>query len=136
MNKKLSVFLSAGLRSAGLRRRNGKIKRFIESEGFEVFLPQERLPLNKNFSDIEILETNIEGVKSSNIIVVVFDEAGNGVMFETGMADALDKIIVGVSFKKHFLSLELRGYWDSLRFKASNFLELRDIMRLIKKEIS
>lgn len=68
-----TVFLSAALYSAGLRRLNDKIRRLIEKEGFKVFLPQEKCPVTKNFSNVEIFETNLNGVISSDIIVVVFD---------------------------------------------------------------
>lgn len=137
MNKKPTVFLAAGLRSPGLRRRNGRIKKMIENEGFEVFFPQERLPVNKNFSDEEIFRGNTKDVKRAKIVVVVFDGAGEGVVFEVGTGHALGKIVVGVLFKKSCFPQDwaLKGFWEGLEFRVHSIKELRDIMRLIKKQL-
>lgn len=132
--KKKTVFLSAAIHSAGLRRLNGRIKRLIEKEDFEAILPQERRPVTKNFSDTEIYKSNLEDVRSANIIVVVFDKAGNGVIFETGTAYAEAKIIIGVLFKKSHLSSDrmIKDFWEKLKFKARSLNELRGILRSIK----
>ncbi len=135
---KKTIFLSAALYSTGLRRLNGKIRRLIEKEGFEVFLPQERCPITKNFSSIKIFETNLSGVISSDIIVIVFDKAGNGGIFEASTAYAKGKTIVGVLFKKsNFLPNQtIKSFWDELKFKARSLAELRKIMHLIKRGIN
>lgn len=135
MEKKI-VFLSAALHSAGLRRLNGRIKRLIKKEGFEAILPQERRPVTQNFSDIEIYKSILDDVRSANIIVVIFDGAGNGVIFEAGTAYVEAKIIIGVLFKKSRFPQDqiIKNFWKQLKFKARSLAELREIMHSIKKE--
>lgn len=93
-NKKYRIFLNASLSSLDKRLFNERLKRIVTREGCECLLPQEILPPGQNIDDVEILENNKRLIESSDIVLSVLDEPGEGVIFELGVAFALGKPIV------------------------------------------
>ena len=91
------LFLGAGLSQPDCAKRNREIIEIVRSVGMTVFAPQNELPLGCPATPVEILERNRVAIEHSRVFLFVPDGAGEGVYYELGFADALNKQIIGYS---------------------------------------
>jgi nucleoside 2-deoxyribosyltransferase len=106
-----TVYLAAPLFSEAECDFNRKLRDFIISEGFQVFLPQEdsnNIHVEKNRQEI-IFNKNLAALDSSDIIVAVIDGADvdSGTAWEIGYAYSKGKPVVGL--KTDFRTLGIEG---------------------------
>lgn len=128
----LKVFLNSPLSHIAAQTLNRKIKKILEEEGFICIMPQDILPPGRNTDSIEVLRQNFESVKQCDIMLSVLDAPGEGVIFELGVAYALDKPILAFrSDRQSYLGKVVEGMWLSLpeSRKAKSLEELRSRLK-------
>lgn len=131
-SKKCRIFLNASLSSQAERLFNRRLKRILTQEGFECLLPQEILRPGKNVDSVQILKNNVRFIKSCDILLAVLDKPGEGVIFELGVAFALNKpIIVFRSEEQDYLGQIIEGLYKTIPKdrKATNVKELRSVLK-------
>lgn len=69
------------------------IKQLAEQNGLSTFVPHEQLPLDVGLEPLEILNGNRAGIDASQSVLVCLDGAGEGVFYELGYADGVNKPI-------------------------------------------
>jgi len=131
-NKKRRIFLNASLSSQAEQLFNKRLKRVLTKEGFECLLPQEVLKPGKNVDSVQILKNNMRLIESCDIVLSVLDKPGEGVIFELGVAFALNKpIIILRSDEQDYLGKIIEGLCSTIpkERKAANLEELRSILK-------
>lgn len=131
-NKKYRVFLNASLSSPDKRIFNERLKRIVTEEGLECLMPQEILPPGQNIDDVDILKSNKRLIESSDVVLSVLDEPGEGVIFELGVASALGKpIIIFRSDEQDYLGKVVEGVYKLLpeEMKTGDLQELGAVIR-------
>lgn len=126
--KRLEIFLNSPLSHVAARILNNKIKEILEEEGFTCILPQSILPPGPSADPKEVLKRNVESVKKCDIVLSVLDAPGEGVIFELGVAHALNKPVIAFrSNGQSYLGKVIEGLWLTLpqSQKATNLEELR-----------
>jgi len=126
--KRFKVFLSSPLSQVAAQVLNIRIKEILEEEGFTCILPQDVLPPSPDTDPREVLRHNIRFVKKCDIVLSVLDAPGEGVIFELGVAHALNKPVIAFrSNVQSYLGKVIEGLWLTLpkSRKATNLEELR-----------
>lgn len=130
--KKLKVFLNAPLSHLAAQLLNTKIKEILEEEGFTCIFPQGILPPGPNADPREVFRQNVAFVRECDVVLSVLDEPGEGVIFELGVAQALNKPII--AFRSNgfsYLGKVIEGFWLTLPKlqKATTLAELRNRLK-------
>ena len=128
----LKVFLNSPLSHMAAQILNTKIKEILEEEGFICILPQNILPPGPNADPKKVFRRNVELVKKCDIVLSVLDAPGEGVIFELGVAHALNKPIVAFrSNGQSYLGKVIEGLWLTLpeSQKATTLEELRNRLK-------
>jgi len=129
---KLKVFLNSPLSHIAAQILNSKIRQIVEEEGFICVLPQDILPPSSNADPKEVFRRNVEFVKECDVVLSVLDAPGEGVIFELGVAHALNKPIVAFrSNGQSYLGKVIEGLWLTLpaSHKAMTLDELRNRLK-------
>jgi nucleoside 2-deoxyribosyltransferase len=129
---RLKVFLNSTLSHIAAQILNTEIKEIIEEEGFTCILPQNILPPGTNADPKEVFRRNVEFVKKCDIVLSVLDAPGEGVIFELGVAHALNKPVIAFrSNRQSYLGKVIEGLWLTLpeSRKATNLEELRERLK-------
>jgi len=94
------IYLAGPLFTLAEQGFNTELKRFLESEGFEVWLPQDHEPRTKTAR--AIFEMDVEAIDWSDMVVACMDgpDADSGTAWECGYAYAKGKPVV--SFRTDF----------------------------------
>jgi hypothetical protein len=109
------LFLGAGLRQPGCDKRNSELIEVAESVGLTIFAPGRETRGTPDLSPAEIICQNRRAIEEACVFVLVPDDAGIGVYYELGLADALGKIIVGFSLSGvSGLGKVIEGRWELL----------------------
>lgn len=125
------LFLGAGLRQPGCSGRNAALIRLAESVGMTVFSPGRETLSKGALSPTEIVVQNCRAIEESCVFVFVPDDAGAGVYYELGFADALGKIVLGFSPRGVIgLGKAIEGRWELLpaNRRAADFDDFRAIL--------
>jgi len=123
--------LNAALWPAAHREFNKQLRRVIEDQGFEVYLPQDMVQPDYTLSAHEILKANVEAVENADIILSVLDCPGLGVSFEIGYAMAKGKKMIAFrSDVRTYFGKIIEGFWENLDSgsKAQTLTELSAIL--------
>ena len=136
MNRNIEwdIYLGASLRQPGSAIRNEAIQGLAVSNGMKIYVPK----LDPGASASEILERNKLAVMKSSVFLFVPDEAGEGVYYELGFADALGKTIIGYSETGvSALGKMTRGIWESLpdQQRCNNRQTLNEALLFEKKNL-
>jgi nucleoside 2-deoxyribosyltransferase len=88
------IYLAGALFSLAEQDFNAELARFLEREGFEVFLPQENEPRNKTAG--AIFQMDVEAIDWADMVVACMDgpDPDSGTAWECGYAYARGKPIV------------------------------------------
>ena len=125
------LFLGAGLRQAGCTQRNSNLIELTESLGMSIFAPGRETRSEPPMSSVEIVAQNCRAIQEACVFVFVPDDAGEGVYYELGFADALGKIVVGFSLAGvEELGKVIQGRWALLppNRRATRLSDFREIL--------
>ncbi len=135
MSLRWDLFLGAGLRQTGCPERNANLIQLAESIGMSVFVPSRETVSQRALSAVEIVAQNCRGIEEACVFVFVPDEAGAGVYYELGFADALGKIVLGFSLRGvKGLGKAIEGRWEMLPAdrRATGFDDFRAILLTLR----
>ena len=130
-HNKYDFFLCSSLRSSECRDRNSLIISLIKSHNFTVYAPQIELPILSKVSDQEIFCKNFDAIQKSENMLIVFEEAGEGVFLEIGIAFALNKKIIALT-NKHESGKMIAGLLKSITTKVNSLSDLNVILNTLK----
>ncbi len=114
----MKIYIAAPLFNEIEIQRNVDFARLIENEGIKTYLPQRDGGLFYDLKDLnltvdeiknEIFQSDLNGIKSSDIILCLLDgrTIDEGLCIELGIGYALDKICIG--YKTDFRSQDVCG---------------------------
>jgi hypothetical protein len=129
------LFLGAGLRQSGCERRNAELINIAESLGLSIFAPSRETRPAPAMSPVEIIAQNRRAIEEACVFVFVPDDAGVGVYYELGFADALGKIVIGFSLHGVAgLGKVIEGRWELLpgNRRATGIDDFRTILLSIR----
>lgn len=131
-DKKRRIFVNAALSSESDQLFNRRLKRILAEEGFECLLPQEVLRPSRNADSVQILRNNMRLIESCDVVLSVLDKPGEGVIFELGVAFALNKpIIIYRSDQQSYLGKIVEGLCRTIPKDriAGSLKELRVVIK-------
>jgi len=129
------LFLAAGLRQPGCMDRNERIVEVAERLGMSVYSPGRDTIREQTLAPVDILLQNRQAIEKADILLFVPDDAGAGVYYELGLADALGKTIVGFSLARvGDWGKIVEGRWALIEpeRQATNFEELDLALRALQ----
>jgi nucleoside 2-deoxyribosyltransferase len=125
-----TVFLSAPLSTLAEQNLNAAITEIIRETGLTCFAPQENLPPGRGIAATAIFQQNVDAVTDCDIVLVLLDKPGSGVIFELAYGFALKKTIIAFrSDQQDYLGKIIEGFWELTPSdcKARTLDELRQI---------
>lgn len=137
---KKKIYLAAPLFNEMELKRNEEMKKLLVEEGYDVYLPQEEAGLaselitkeNKAKINKEIFETDIKGIKNSDILLFLLDGRvpDEGACVELGMAYAWNKKCVG--YKTDTRALDITGDDNLFVEGCFDFKVARNVTELLE----
>lgn len=88
----MKIFISSSLRNFELNR---KIAEVLENNGYVVYLPQRDTPQSNDISSV--FKANIDGIRSSDVVVAILVNYGRDLCFEVGYAYGIGKPVIGLT---------------------------------------
>jgi nucleoside 2-deoxyribosyltransferase len=132
------VFLAAGLRQTGCLRRNQEVLDIATYCGLTMYSPGHR----KNgleVTPIESVTINRDAITRSKAVLFIPDNAGAGVFYELGTADALGKLVIGYteSISNINFGKVIMGRWLMIpkEFKAYSIEQLYSLFKHLRDEL-
>jgi nucleoside 2-deoxyribosyltransferase len=128
------IFISSKVVDPIQRELNLDILEICSRLGFDEYLPQIAVPLDAPVIPIQTIRTNEKAVDRSDILLMVFDQAGGGGAMEYQRAHIFQKQVVGYrspsSVANEDLGMMLEGAWSRIpsNFKSSSTRELEQIL--------
>jgi nucleoside 2-deoxyribosyltransferase len=127
----LKLFISSPLSTLAEQNLNATLAALVRDLGYQCYLPQEHLPPGGGASPRDVFQHNIAAVQASDIVLVVLDKPGSGVIFELAYAFAVGKpTVVFRSDKQDYLGKVIEGFWDTTApdCRATTINELRTVL--------
>ena len=144
MKNKLKIFIAAPLFNEMERERNLKIKAYLQELGYDIFLPQDEAGLSYDMIEDQatkliirqkIFETDVEGIKNSDLILLLLDgrTPDEGACIEMGIAWALRKPCI--AYKTDNRAMDENGDNNIMIDGCLGFTKPTNNLRDLKKAI-
>lgn len=136
--EKKKIFISSKISDHVYQKVNLELSQLCEDLGFDTYLPQLEVPLDTRMSSIQVLEANERAVDTSDLMLMVFDQAGSGSAMEYQRIYIARKPIIGyrskVSINSENLGVMLEGAWQRIpeEYRSSTIDGLVEILRKFK----
>ncbi|MBI2498758.1 nucleoside 2-deoxyribosyltransferase [Candidatus Woesearchaeota archaeon] len=129
------IFISSKIGDYKQQRLNLDLFKLCNDLGFDTYLPQIEVPIDTRLSPIEILEANERAVDTSDLMLIVFDQASAGVAMEYQRIYIAQKPIIGYRSKSSIdsenLGMMLEGAWHRIsgNNKSSSIDGIKNILK-------